>query len=348
MEECGVDSALRPRLRTVPEDFVVEELPLYAPDDGGDHGWLWVEKRLLTTDQALDALARATGAPRHELRAAGRKDRVAVTRQWLSVPHLAPEAARELDLPAGLRVLDARRHSHKLRTGDLAGNRFRIVVRGVDTALAESARGRFETLVRRGLPNRFGDQRFGRHGDNAARGAEILRRGIFRGDRRSAMLLVSAFQSLLFNEILAARGDDYDRLLPGDLLVDHRSGLVILARDPEADAARLAAFEASPTAPLVGTKCPLARDTAGALERRILAAHGVDPRGLRPPRGLTVAGERRPLRARLTDATLDHGADALTLAFTLPAGSFATVLVEEVVPGVVDASRESAVAEEGV
>ena len=130
-----------PRIRVCPEDFVVDELPLYPCSGEGEHTFVRVEKRLRTTEQVARMLAREAGVRPRDVGYAGRKDRNAVTRQWLSVPGLEPDQALRLELP-GVRVLEASRHGNKLRTGHLAGNVFAIRVRGVSTALAEQAERR--------------------------------------------------------------------------------------------------------------------------------------------------------------------------------------------------------------
>jgi tRNA pseudouridine13 synthase len=120
------------RLRSEPEDFRVDEIPLYAASGEGGHTFVRVEKRLRNTEELARELARAAGARPADVGYAGRKDRVAVTTQWFSVPGLAPEAALALELH-GARVIEAHRHPHKLRTGQLRGNRFEIVARVAET-----------------------------------------------------------------------------------------------------------------------------------------------------------------------------------------------------------------------
>src|SRR5215510_8181947 len=110
-----------------PDTFVVEEVPAYEPSGEGEHTFLWIEKRGLTTIDAVKKLARLLGVDGRDVGYAGLKDRNAVTRQWISVPRLEPERALQLDEP-DLRVLEARRHGNKLRTGHLRGNRFEVVV----------------------------------------------------------------------------------------------------------------------------------------------------------------------------------------------------------------------------
>lgn len=161
--------------RATPEDFEVEELALLEPSGAGEHLWLWIEKRGITTDEALARLARALGLPRSALGAAGRKDRHAIARQWISAEGAGGASARALALQGeSLRVLRAERHERKLRTGALRGNRFRLRLRG----LAPSDRPRLERvlaeLLRRGLPNYYGAQRFGLDGRGAELGRMLL------------------------------------------------------------------------------------------------------------------------------------------------------------------------------
>ncbi|HEX9731520.1 MAG TPA: tRNA pseudouridine(13) synthase TruD [Thermoanaerobaculia bacterium] len=322
-----------PRIRAQPEDFVVEELPLFPPTGEGTHTHLWIEKRLRTTDDVARDLARAVGVPPREVGYAGRKDRHAVTRQWFSVPELAPEQARGLELPDA-RVLDAVRHTHRLRVGQLRGNRFRLRVREVDAEDAERAAERLDELRRRGLPNRFGRQRFGRDGGNVARGTEMLRGGRLRGDRRQALLMISALQSAVFNQVLDARADSYDRLLEGDVAMTHATGLCFPVREPEAETERLASFEVSPTGPIFGTKMQRPRGAAAAIEDAAMARFDLPPASaLALPRELRLHGGRRPLRIRLEDVRSDWDDGVMGLDFTLPAGSYATILVAELFPG---------------
>src|SRR5262249_45568217 len=140
------------RIRTTPEDFRVDEQPLYPASGAGAHTFVRVEKRLRTTEAVARDLARAAGGRAPDVGCAGRKDRVAIATQWISVPSLDPDAALALELP-GARVLEAVRHPHKLRTGHLRGNRFAIRLRGGDAVVRERARERCAEIARRGVPN---------------------------------------------------------------------------------------------------------------------------------------------------------------------------------------------------
>jgi len=326
-----------PRIRTVPEDFEVEEISLYPPSGQGPHTWLWIEKRRRTTDDVLRSLAAVLDLPRREIGYAGRKDRLALTRQWFSVPVAGGErlvALEELEASdAGFRVLASERHSERLRVGQLRGNRFLLTVREVGEAAAVQARETLARLAVHGMPNRFGRQRFGRDGKNPERGARILEMKYLRGDRRRAWLMVSAFQSQVFNRVLERRAGALDRLLPGDVAIVHDTGDLFVVADPEAESQRLAGFEISATGPIFGFKMRSPGGEAAELERRVMAEFGLPPRGpASTPRGLKLFGDRRPLRVQPRDAAAELRGDALTLRFELPAGSYATVLLEELFP----------------
>ena len=197
-----------------PERFIVEEIAAYPPRGEGEHTFLWVEKRGLTTFDAISAVALALGVPPRDVGYAGMKDRHATTRQWLSVPKADPEAAQAIRRPE-LTVLAAARHPHKLRLGHLRANRFEVVLTGAasDDEM-QALRARFAELAARGVPNRFGDQRFGGAGDNAARGLALLRGERRERDKRKRRLLLSAVQSAVFNRALELRAAAADGFAP--------------------------------------------------------------------------------------------------------------------------------------
>ncbi len=329
------------RIRARPEEFRVDEVPLYAPAGDGVHTFLRVEKTLRTTEEVARDLARAAGVAPRDVGYAGRKDRVAVATQWFSVPGLEPAAAAGLALP-GARVLEAARHPHRLRTGHLRANRFEILVRDVDAAAREGASRRAEELFRRGLPNRFGPQRFGRDRANAELGRRILRGEAAPRDRRAARFLVSAIQAEVFNAVLDARGDAFDRAVAGDVAVVHASGGLFVVEDVEREAPRAAAFEISATGPIFGSRAPEPRAQVAESERAALAEHGV-PGGWRAPRGIRLRGGRRALRVRPAELALEAVPEGLRIRVALPPGTYATVLLEALLgrlPDDTDGPRE--------
>ncbi len=296
---------------------------------------MWVEKRGTTTVAVADALAALSGVDRRDVGFAGRKDRHAVTRQWFSVPGLDPAVAngRELD---GFRVLEARRHPHKLGLGQLSGNRFRLVVRELDETSSSAAVERLAEIERCGIENRFGLQRFGREGANAESGAAILRGDKVPGSKRHRRFLVSAWQSAVFNEGLARRPVGVAELLAGDVAVVHSSGGQFLVEDPEVEAPRARSFEISPTGPIHGEKMKRPAGIVADLERDVLSEWNLSEETVYASlRALRLFGTRRALRVLPTEISAECRDGAIELRFVLPAGSFATVLLDTLFPGVV-------------
>jgi len=322
------------------EDFVVDEIPAYAPSGEGTHTFVRIEKRDCNTEEVVRLLASAARVAPSEIGYAGRKDRVAIARQWLSVPNLDPLLALELVLPR-VRVLEAARHPHKLRTGHLRGNAFEIAVRDVDAVTAARARTRLGEMANTGMPNRYGEQRFGRDGDNAIRAAALLSGRETLRDRRHARFLISALQAAVFNEVLARRPLSLAAVELGDVAMVQASGGLFVVEDLAREAPRAAAFEISATGPIFGTRVLEAAGAPAQRERDALQACGLDPDVVpTPPRGVRLHGARRALRVPVPDARADFGDGILRLRFVLPPGSYATVLVEELLQPD-DAARET-------
>src|SRR5687767_12616107 len=187
-----------------PETFVVEEIPAYRPSGEGEHTYLWIEKRGLTTAEAERRLGQALGVNPRDIGHAGLKDRHAVTRQFLSLLGTTPEQARAVAID-GLQVLEASRHGNKLRMGHLTGNRFELVLTEVTAEEATAIGQRLQELGRVGLPNWYGEQRFGAAGDNVPRALAIVRGELRERDWRKRQFLLSALQSAVFNQALQLR-----------------------------------------------------------------------------------------------------------------------------------------------
>jgi tRNA pseudouridine13 synthase len=315
------------RIAAAPEDFVVDEEPLYPAAGSGAHTFVRIEKRLRNTDEVARALARFAGVRPADVGYAGRKDRVALARQWLSVPALDPERALGF-AGEGFRALEAARHPHKLRAGQLRANRFELVVRELEGHDLARAAERLEAIVARGFPNRFGAQRFGRGGSNPDAARALLERGELAGDRRAARFLLSALQAEVFNACLAARSLALDAIEAGEVAYLHASGASFVVEDAAREARRAAAFELSAAGPMFGTRLLAATGEPGRREQAVFAAHGI-PAPLRLPPGVRLRGARRPIRVRPEAARCERaGPDAVRLCFTLPPGSYATVLVD--------------------
>jgi tRNA pseudouridine13 synthase len=290
----------------------------------------------------------------------------------------------------------AARHGNKLRPGHLRGNRFAIKIRQVNPTDVVKLTPLVRQLKERGMPNYFGEQRFGRRGNNHLLGAALLRgddtetlrlllgspdktldnhkqraareafdRGEFEPamklwprssgserrilarfiktrsataairtvDQRIRRLWISALQSDLFNQVVARRIDSLDKLLPGDLAEKHENGAVFRVADAVAEQPRCDVFEISPTGPLIGYRMTLPELEPLQIEEEVFAARKISPADFRVAGRLKVKGARRPLRVRPEDVELAAGVDEhgphITAAFSLPAGSFATSFLRE-------------------
>lgn len=378
------------RIRVQLDDFIVEEIPLYEPCGEGQHCYLFVEKRGIGTLELVARIARVLGVPQQAIGYAGLKDARAVTRQWISLDGVTPERAAALQLE-GVRILRVSRHRNKLKLGHLAGNRFVLRIRDVSREALSIAEAVLTELTRRGVPNYFGEQRFGRRDNTHLLGYALLRGNALdfirtylghplpderpelqtaralveagayaealrqwphslRDERRVLEALVraggdvhaalravphplrrlalSAYQSHLFNRLLAQRIRTLDQLEVGDVAFIHASGAAFIVQDVTREQPRADRFEISPSGALFGPKCLLAEGAPGERERALLAETGLSLEEFRLP-GIKLKGARRPYRVPLADVQVDWE-DGLRLAFRLPPGSYATQVLREV------------------
>ena len=317
-------------LRQTPEDFQVDEDLGFAPDGEGEHLWLWVEKRGVNTDQVARQLAKLAGVRQVDVSYAGLKDRHAVTRQWYSlhVPKGAMEQAAHWHDPQW-RVLQLARARRKIRRGSLHGNRFVITLREV-RGDKQAIEARLGEIAVRGVPNYFGEQRFGH--DNIAR-AEAMARGELRvADRHLRGIYLSGLRSALFNAVLARRVNDenWDKVLDGEALNLNGSRSFFVADDIDAVILnRLATGDIHPSGPLWGRGEPPSRGGALVLEQAVIATCPELWRQACSDAGMEQ--ERRPLRLAVQGLQWQWCDDALLrLEFALPAGAYATALIREV------------------
>jgi tRNA pseudouridine13 synthase len=319
--------------KVTPEDFCVEEIPAYAPSGAGEHTFLQIEKRGLSTHEAVARLARALGADPREGGTAGLKDKQSLARQWISLPRVDPAAALAISVE-GVRVIAAERHAHKLRTGHLRGNRFTVKLRGVGPDARERAQAILDRLVAVGLPNYYGEQRFGRGGDNAERARAMLRGAWSSRDRSERRLLLSALQSELFNGVLASRigSGTHRRALAGDVMQKVESGGIFVCEDPAVDQPRIDRWEIVPTGPMFGPKMRAPAGEPAELEETILREAELSIEDFARA-GKLAEGTRRALAVRLGDVAPVTTApdDSLIFTFSLPSGSYATVLLAEII-----------------
>ena len=295
-------------LKLLNADFIVTELPLQPPCGEGEHIWLDVEKNGANTAFVAQQLADAAGVPERDVGYAGLKDRHAITRQWFSI-HLpkgdTPDLTR-LQHPE-FKVLGQSRHLKKLRAGDLQGNRFRIVLRDV-TGDRDAIERNLQAVASQGVPNYFGAQRFGHDGGNVEQGRAMLAREVRVRNPKKKGIYLSAVRSFVFNEVLALRIRQglWGQTLPGDV--------------PD-EAGR-------PTGPLWGRGRVSSSDQAQALENGVAQRHATLCDGMEHA-GLDQA--RRALVVCPADMAWDWPlADQLVLTFALPAGAYATSVLNEI------------------
>ena len=320
------------RIKVELEDFEVEEMPAYEPCGQGEFLYLWIEKRDMGGEFFQRQIGQRLGIAAGDLGTAGLKDRRAVTRQWVSVPASAEGNLTKLE-GDGIRVLSVSRHTNKLRTGHLHGNRFRILIRHTAPEAAERLPPLLDRLRGQGMPNFYGCQRFGHDAETLAIGLALLRGE--RIQRRVGPFLkklaLSAAQSALFNHYLGCRVVDglLRRVLPGDVMAKYPFGGMFVAEDVAAEQARLERRDIVSAGPIFGRKTFPARGEAAQREAIALATFELERKSFEGF-GKLVQGTRRHNLIYLDDLLVDAVAEGMRLSFSLPAGSYATVLLREI------------------
>ena len=312
-------------IRTTASEFDVSEELGFEFSADGEHDYLYLEKTGANTEWVSRQLARHAGVPVRDVGYSGLKDRHAVTRQWFSVPCWSAPDWNQLEVD-GIRVLDQQRHNRKLRRGAHRANRFRIVLRGV-LPEASALDERLEVIGALGVPNYFGEQRFGRGGSNIAL-AGAWSQGK-RLPRHKRSIAISTARSYLFNQVLDARVGDqtWNRLAAGDVANLDGSGSVFSVDQLDDDLTqRCNAMDIHPTGPMYGE---------GTSPSVVPAGHESWLKALTNAR---VKPAHRSLRLRVVDLEWSTGADSLVLCFALGRGAFATSVLREIAT-IADAAR---------
>jgi len=321
------------RIRTTPEDFQVDERPLYLPCGEGEHLYVKITKRGLSTTDLIRRLSSMLGVKAQAIGVAGLKDARAVTTQMVSLQGITPEQMSRLKLDDHiLNVEILARHRNRLRTGHHAGNHFRLVIREVAGHAAETVPVVLEQLVRRGVPNYFGPQRQGKGGDNYQIGAALLNDPCRRDkmNRAKRIWYLNTYQSFLFNRILAQRIGRIDRILVGDWATKLENGACFQVEDAEKEQPRVDRFEISPTGILFGSRVSWASGEPGRIEEAVIAEAGTTRDALvAAGKACGFRGERRALRVPLAELEWSLNGSILSLAFALPPGAYATSVLRE-------------------
>lgn len=317
-------------LRAQAEDFVVEEDLGFVPAGTGQHVLLKVRKRDANTQWVARELARVAGCPPAAVGYAGLKDRRAVAVQWFSVPRPRGNVGWQDVRGPDFEVLEAHPHTRKLPRGALAGNRFAVRLRPQDgdgARLEALIAPRLADISRRGVPNYFGPQRFGRDGANLARTHAQLRS--LRPEERGFVL--SAARSVLFNAVLAARvaAGTWEHFRAGDLANLDGRGSVFAVEETDASLpARCQRLEIHPTGPLWGEGEPPTRAAVHELESGI-AAQFPEQAALCVAAGMRQ--ERRSLRLAVHELGCEPQGASVVLRFRLARGCFATAVLRELI-----------------
>lgn len=322
------------KIKNEPDDFEVEEIPAYEPSGAGDFLFLWIEKRDMGAEYFERQIAKRLNIPVSEVGTAGLKDRRAVTRQWVSVPGNVESGLEKLE-GDGIRVLRVSRHGNKLKSGHLHGNRFRVLIR---VAAPIEAFPRAQAIVERiralGMPNYYGTQRFGRDGETLQMGMALLRGEQPIKPVRNPFLkklALSAVQSAVFNHYVASRFRDglLQTVLAGDVMCKIPFGGMFVAEDVAAEQRRFDAREIVHAGPITGRKTFASQGIALEREQAALERMGLTT-SMFNGFGKLLMGTRRHNLVYPDDLAAACEADGIRLTFRLPAGSYATILLSEI------------------
>lgn len=321
------------QIRATPEDFQVDERPLYLPCGEGEHVYVTITKRNLSTPDLVRRLSSSLRIKAQAIGVAGLKDARAVTTQMVSLQGIAPEQVSGLkidDTLLSLRILG--RHRNRLRTGHHSGNRFRLVIRDVADHAAETVPAVLQQLRLSGVPNYFGPQRQGKDGDNHRIGAMLLHdtRRREKMSRATRIWYLNSYQSFLFNRILARRISHLDKIFVGDWAMKSDNGACFLVEDAEKEQSRADRFEISPTGILFGSRVSWANGGPGQIEEAVVAEADATKESLvAAAKACGFRGERRALRIPLTELEWSLNGSILVLSFSLPPGAYATSVLRE-------------------
>lgn len=321
------------------EDFVVTEDLGYEPSGEGEHVFLWVEKRGTNTAYVAEQLAKQTGLPLRSVTYAGRKDKFALTRQWfgLHAPNGLQHPIESISIE-GVNVLSQTRHNKKLRVGQLKGNRFELVVR--ELTKSDSLIEKLEIIKHQGVPNYFGDQRFGvmraddgsiQYGGTLALAMRMAEGEVIR-NRNKRNMAISALRSAIFNAFVSARlaQGTFDKVCPGDacILTGSRSFFIEQGDTLAESQRRYEENVLSPSAPLLGAGSRATHSDIGTFESQLETLYAPYLQCLQLAGVKTL---RRKVKLMPQALEWQVANDRLTIQFSLESGCFATSVLRECV-----------------
>ncbi len=318
-------------IRQQAEDFQVDEQLGFELSGEGEHAYVLLRKRGQNTQWLVRHIAQYCSVPIKQVAYAGLKDRHAVTSQWFSVHLPGKETPAWSTLENDhVQLLAAQRHHKKLRRGALQANMFNIRLRDVKVDAQEVLLARLQAIKENGVPNYFGEQRFGRHGENVDKAQAMFARR-FRPKRDEKSLLLSAVRAFLFNRVLSARvaQGNWADVLAGDVLMLAGSNSVFASTDEDAIelSQRLQSLALHTTGPLYGDGSGMVSAAAAELETSILSQYPELLAGLEQHK---LEFARRALRLVPMDFAWQFAGRDLLLTFALRPGSYATAVLREI------------------
>lgn len=331
----------RASIRQQPSYFRVDEQLAFEPSGQGGHVMLLIEKTGSNSDWLARQLARFAGVETVAVGYAGLKDRHAVTTQWFSIKlegYQEPDWAQfEAD---HCRILQQTYHNKKLKRGALTGNHFSLKLTGLE-GQTEQWQQNLEMIARQGVPNYFGQQRFGQGLANLARAQQWFETGNKPKNRQQRSMVLSAARSWLFNLVVSERlqQGNWQQWLPGDVMqLAGSSSLFVPDKGDDKVLSRLDSFDIHPTAPLWGRGRAMSDEHCLLLEQRVLTdwerwRHGLEQAGLKQ--------ERRAIRVYPQQWQWQWHKDSLQLDFFLPSGCYATAVLRELAMITDDSQRNS-------
>jgi len=321
-------------IKSSPEDFQVNEIPLYTASNEGQHLFITLKRKGLNTKDVVIKLQNLFDISEKDIGYAGLKDKNALTTQVFSLSlganYSIEDAKEKLKSEPDLIIENIERHINKIKTGHLLGNRFKIKVKGVSEDAFETATKVKDIIINTGIPNYYGPQRFGTKQDNWKKGIEIL-----KGERKEKKqwlkkLYLSSMQSFFFNDWLKQRieGQNFDKLISDDILLSTGGSRTFpYSSDTEKDhEAEFQSGQLSYTGPMFGHKLRWPNDTMKNEELKIIEKHELCFDDLK---NKFLMGTRRAAVLHLEDLNITKELDSLWFEFTLPAGSYATVVLRE-------------------
>ncbi len=328
-------------------DFTVEEIPLYEFTGEGEHLVLQVRKKDMTTWEMLDAISNHLGIRRRDMGYAGLKDKYAMTIQYISILAIHEEKLKAFTHDK-IKILSMVRHNNKIRVGHLKGNRFKIRLKKVLGVQKDKLDSVLKWIKNNGVPNYFGNQRFGNDGDNWVDGKKLIDVELKIRDKKTREFLMGSYQSYLFNKWLSKRMElnmlleefseseveqvmglpkgslagtkeepNFFKLVEGDTMMHYPYGRVFNVEELSKEAKRFESKDIAPAGLLAGKKAKLSTSTAGLIE----APFAED---------IPLNGTRRYAWIQVTEITKNYVEEKAhyELSFVLPKGSYATNVLD--------------------